>query len=65
VENQLGGDYCQTGKLTWRQRWQINLAATPHKLENYHGARQQETHQDTQGIEHLLQIHLTAPNPFV
>jgi hypothetical protein len=29
VENQLGGDCRQTGKLTWRQGWQINLAATP------------------------------------
>jgi hypothetical protein len=29
VENHLGDDCSQTGKLAWRQGWQINLAAPP------------------------------------
>jgi hypothetical protein len=29
VENNLGADCGQTGKLAWRREWQINLAQTP------------------------------------
>jgi integrase len=39
VENHLALICSQTGKLVWRRGWKINLAQTPPKLENYHGAR--------------------------
>jgi len=43
VENHLGDDCRQTGKLAWRQGWKIRLATTAPELENYHGGRQAGT----------------------
>ncbi len=58
VENHLGDDCRQTGKLAWRQGWKIRLATTAPELENYHGGRQSASagiiEEDHAGLKVLL-----------